>query len=332
MMPDMDGIEVCHKIKSIAKWQPVPIIMVTALNSKEDLARSLQAGADDFISKPVNGLELRARVHSMLRIKDQYDRLQLSSQLQENTIQLLTDNLQSLRGGLASSLPHELNTPLNGILGGIQLLIDDIDNMDPEEIQEWLHLSYQSARRLEQLTQKFLNYFSLELAPNPPQEKSVPMDFGKKLYSSYASTSFIQDFATGIAEKSQRLEDLVCQIEAVDLSVSFQHLQWIVNELLENAFKFSQPKTMVTVRGKCKDEMFHLWISDQGRGMTNEQIVQLGAFIQLERETYEQQGIGLGLKIAEKAVKLYGGKFLITSIYKQETTVHLTLPLTTSIV
>jgi len=77
-MPDMDGIEVCERIKSIPKYRPIPIIMVTALIAKEDLAQCLNAGADDFISKPVNALELRARIQSMLRMKQQYDALQIS--------------------------------------------------------------------------------------------------------------------------------------------------------------------------------------------------------------------------------------------------------------
>lgn len=61
MMPGTDGITVCKQIKAMPQWQPVPIIMVTALTGKEDLARCLQAGAEDFISKPVNAVELRAR-------------------------------------------------------------------------------------------------------------------------------------------------------------------------------------------------------------------------------------------------------------------------------
>ncbi len=82
MMPDIDGIEVCRRIKAMPEWQAVPVIMVTALSSKDDLARCLQAGAEDFVSKPVNGVELRARLQSMLRIKQQYDQLQASLQRQ----------------------------------------------------------------------------------------------------------------------------------------------------------------------------------------------------------------------------------------------------------
>jgi PAS domain S-box-containing protein len=78
MMPDMDGIEVCERIKAISKYRPIPIIMVTALTAKEDLAQCLSMGASDFISKPVNAIELRARVQSMLRMKQQYDALQIS--------------------------------------------------------------------------------------------------------------------------------------------------------------------------------------------------------------------------------------------------------------
>lgn len=83
-MPGIDGLEVCRRIKSMPQWQAVPIIMVTVLTAKEDLARCLEAGADDFISKPVNGIELRSRIHSMLRIKRQHDELQ--TLLEQQTI------------------------------------------------------------------------------------------------------------------------------------------------------------------------------------------------------------------------------------------------------
>ena len=93
MMPGIDGIEVCRQIKAGPEWRGVPIIMVTALGSKQDLSRCLAAGADDFIGKPVNRLELVARVRSMLRIHQQYQQLadfnrQLELQVQQRTAQL----------------------------------------------------------------------------------------------------------------------------------------------------------------------------------------------------------------------------------------------------
>ncbi|NEQ54881.1 MAG: response regulator [Leptolyngbya sp. SIO3F4] len=76
MMPGMNGIEVCQKIKLLPRWSSVPIIMITALKSKQDLAKCLAIGADDFISKPVDKLELRARVQAMLRISHQHQQLE----------------------------------------------------------------------------------------------------------------------------------------------------------------------------------------------------------------------------------------------------------------
>jgi two-component system, sensor histidine kinase and response regulator len=327
MMPGLDGIEVCRQIKALSKWQAVPIIMVTALNTREDLARCLQTGADDFISKPVNAVELRARVHSMLRIKLQYDRIHSFSKLQRNTINVLTNHLQALRGNLAFSLPHELKTPLNGILGAISLLNEGVDKMDTESVRELLDISYRSACRLDNMTQKFLNYLDLELATTTLQDKA---DARKLINNDSSSSDLIGHIATTIAEQLQRNDDLVCQIETTELAVSQEHLSWIVSEVIDNAFKFSPPNTSVTVRGDCRDGMLQLSIDDRGRGMTHEQIGSIGAFMQFERQAYEQQGAGLGLKIVQKAIELYGGRFLVTSLYQQSTTVYLALPLANS--
>ncbi|MDX1977215.1 MAG: response regulator [Pseudanabaenaceae cyanobacterium bins.68] len=81
MLPGKDGIALCAEIKSSSVWGHIPVIMVTALTSKTDLARSLEAGANDFISKPLNSLEFRARVRAMLRAKEQYDRLDRANAL-----------------------------------------------------------------------------------------------------------------------------------------------------------------------------------------------------------------------------------------------------------
>jgi two-component system cell cycle response regulator len=69
MMPRMSGFEVCRKLKSDPKTREIPIIMVTALNELGDIERGVESGTDDFISKPVNRLELLTRVKSLLRVR-----------------------------------------------------------------------------------------------------------------------------------------------------------------------------------------------------------------------------------------------------------------------
>ena len=319
MMPGIDGIEVCRQIKALSKWQAVPIIMVTALSSKSDLAHCLTTGADDFISKPVNGIELRARVHSMLRIKQQYDNIQTLSHLQENTINILEHTLNELRGNLASSLSHELNTPLNGILGTIGLLKEDIEDMELAEIREMLSMADQSARRLEKLTKKFLIYLELEIFASRRQK----LQFARTKFSASAIEAALKSHA----ESFNRKNDLILALEEADIALSERYLSMIIYELVDNALKFSLPGTTIKVSSQVLGEMLKLSVHDSGRGMTEEQINKIGAFMQFERKTYEQQGLGMALKNVKKIVKLAGGEFSITSIYQKETTVNLTLPI-----
>lgn len=76
MMPKMSGFEVCRRIKSNPKTTDIPIIMVTALNEFGDIERGIDSGTDDFVSKPVNKLELLTRVRTMLKLKHLSDKLE----------------------------------------------------------------------------------------------------------------------------------------------------------------------------------------------------------------------------------------------------------------
>ena len=109
MMPDLDGIEVCRRIKELPRWESVPILMVTALTEKKELERCLSTGAADFIAKPVNRLELVARVASMLLIRQQQDRLQIAHQKLELVAQAQADLLATI-------------VPINTIIEITQLL------------------------------------------------------------------------------------------------------------------------------------------------------------------------------------------------------------------
>ncbi len=75
MMPNMNGYAVCKNLKSSPRTMSIPVIMVTALKEKEDRIKAIEAGADDFLSKPVDMYELNARVKSLLRVKEFHDNL-----------------------------------------------------------------------------------------------------------------------------------------------------------------------------------------------------------------------------------------------------------------
>lgn len=325
MMPGINGIEVCQQIKAMPKWQAVPIVMVTALSSKADLAKCLDAGADDFISKPVNSEELRARVKSMLRIKKQFDKIQSLSLIQENTIDTLKISLGALRGNLASNLSHELNPPLYGIIAitaSIEVIKDYLQDMEIAPALEMLDLVEQSACRIEMLTKRLLVYFELETFVS----KQYPV---KPMRTKFSSTA-IETTLRSQAQSSNRSNDLVFSLEDAEILLSEQYLSTLLYELVDNALKFSSSGTSITVSSQIEEDMLKLSVLDLGRGMTEEQIAKIDAFIQFERETYEQQGTGLGLTISRKIAELTGGKFWITSVYQHETKVHLTLPLARS--
>ena len=322
MMPIMNGIEVCRQLKSTPEWAHIPIIMVTALTSKNDLAQCLEAGATDFISKPLDRTELNARVRSMLQIKQQYDRIKSLSEMQEHTIDLLQCNINDLCGNLSSTLPIEINTPLSGVLGALTILIDDHANMSKSEISDWLITAQTSVARLEKLTKKFMRFARLEIAANNPKKKPpIPSELP-------IPTAVLASIA--IKSKSEifnRKDDLIMELEDIESDIEERDFLTIIDELLDNAFKFSKSGTPVKVTTESENGMFNLSVLDHGRGMTEEQIAKIGAFYQFERKQYGQEGLGLGLKIVKRIVEMNAGHFSVSSVYNLETKVHIQLPL-----
>jgi len=101
----------------------------------------------------------------------------------------------------------------------------------------------------------------------------------------------------------------------------------IVEELIDNAFKFSPAGTPIRIESIVDNNIFILYMTDQGQGMTTAQIANLGAYVQFGRKVYEQEGAGLGLTIAKRLAELHGGELTIDSIFGKKTTVRVALPM-----
>ncbi len=319
MMPEMDGFEVCQRIKAMPQWQSVPIIMVTALSTKEDLSRCLAAGADDFICKPVNSLELRARVNSMVRIKKQHDRIQALSKLQRNNIHTLENSLSEFRLDLAVGFPNELNTALNSILDNIGLMQKNLGQMSVLDANDVLTLVNQSALKLDRLNQKFLFYLQLTLAPKE-----------RKKHQICAPKMLINQIAIVQASQFKPSPKLIFDLEDADIAVTPSHLQYIVNELLDNALTAFHTEIPICIHGKVIDNSFHFWI-DKETSLIDKNNSKLSQIIQFNSGFDNETELGMGLKIVKKIIEIYDGLFLIANTNRDNLTIYVTLPLAQSV-
>jgi two-component system, sensor histidine kinase and response regulator len=320
MMPGIDGIEVCKQIKAMSKWQAVPIVMVTALSGSTDLARCLASGADDFISKPVNGVELRARVHSMLRIKKQHDRIEALSKLQRNNINSLKSNLSELNSDLSVGFSNESTAPLHNILGKIHLLQQNLHEMTASEIKEKLDSVNQSALEINLVNQKFS--FSRQLSSVKASERQ----------STCSSKISIEQLATRQIDQFNSPTKLFFDIEDAELAVDPKHLQYIINELLDCILNSSEANDIINIYGHVKNEEFHLYLDNREIDPNHIYDTQTLESIQFKPASNSEQKLNTGLKIAKKIVEVYDGLFLIADTDTTKPTVYITLPLTRLVV
>ncbi|MCL1490362.1 MAG: ATP-binding protein [Pseudanabaena sp. Salubria-1] len=128
------------------------------------------------------------------------------------------------------------------------------------------------------------------------------------------------------AKLCDRLDDLELDLAEFDLAISSEDLIKITDELIDNAFKYSQKGSKVIVSSQVTDKAWLFNILDGGRGMSDQQIADIGAFMQFERQFYEQQGMGLGLSLAKILVEFYGGNIDVQSQENMGTNLGISIP------
>lgn len=308
-MPEMDGYEVITQLRQDPATATIPFIFLTAKAGKTDFRQGMKLGADDYLTKPFSATELLEAIASQFRKQSAV----------EHKIQQELDNLRS---NISLSLPHELHTPLTGIIGIADLLIDDFDGLEPSEMIEMLATIRTSAERLYRLTQNFLLYAELELTATNPNRVAVL----RQAQFRTNATPILTELSLQAAAKLGRTKDLRLELRDGIVCISELKLKKIVEEIIDNAFKFSAPKTPVRITSRIHENSFNLYVVNHGRGMTPAQTAHIGAYMQFERKLYEQQGSGLGLIIAKRLVELHGGTLLIESVPNQQTIVHIVLP------
>jgi two-component system, sensor histidine kinase and response regulator len=305
MMPGIDGIELCHRLKRDPQTKHIPIIMVSALNSKQDLANCLEAGADDFIGKPLNGLELRARVRSLLRIKRQHDDLQRLLQLREEALQLRED--------LSNMVIHDLRNPLANIMLSCQIM--RLYELDQRTVKKVDHIEY-SSNRLATMIDSLLIMAKLEAGKLLIQPTTIAVEELVK--------STIADFQTMADQQSIFLQaELASESTAVFADLVL--LRRVLDNLLSNALKFAPTYSAVVIAVQQESGNCLIEIKDQGSGVSPELREQIFSKFEIGEHMPKIQQMGLGLAFCKLAIEAHGGRIEVLDNQPQGCIFRITL-------
>jgi two-component system, sensor histidine kinase and response regulator len=309
-MAEMNGHLALNTLREIPATAAIPFILMTGSPDLASMRSTMNLGADDYLTKPFTMDTLVAAVQSQLK------KQQLRAREADR-------KLEGLRENLSLMLPHELNTPLVGILGIGDLLATSTGDLSPSEIREMGENLILSGRRLQRITQNFLLYSQIILWGTDPERAKKHAD-GLTTDPDRAASHI----ARKVAETHQRQADLNVHLdEHAPIGMGDELFSKIVEELLDNAFKFSPAGTAVSLQFQMDSPHLKVLITDLGRGFTSEEITHIGAFVQFQRKLHEQQGSGLGLAIVRGLVDLHQGRLEVLSEAEKGTTVIARIPL-----
>ena len=308
-MPNLDGYATLARLRQNPSTATIPLIFLTGLADRSNMRQGMDLGADDFLSKPIAIPELLGAIRSRL------EKRRLSNEHAER-------RLQALRSSITLSLPHEIRTPLSGIIGFAEVLRDDNPNLTSAEISEMASLVLKSANRLGNLIENFLSYAQLEILASDPERLALLRTERTAMLEMH-----IEELAKKKSAEAERGGDVVINLTGGEAAISTAHARRVVEELVDNALKFSNAGTPVHVTTEGSGSVFRLSVMDQGIGMSDRQVAEVSAYNQFERTKREQQGTGLGLALVKRLIELYGGSVVIQSELGKGTTVTVMLPI-----
>jgi signal transduction histidine kinase len=303
------GYALLAKLREDANTAAIPFILMTGLADAAGMRQGMELGADDYLPKPFKVDELYATVNARLRkartVREEAER-----------------KFSQLRSTITLMLPHEMRTPLNGIISNAELLASVGEFPLPaSEIAEMGREISTSGQRLERLIENFLVYAQLEIVANDAEGvKALRRARAKQ------PAEILRQTAATQADRCDRGHELVVEAVDVPLAMAEDYFRKIITELVQNAFKYSSVGSPVRVRLGPIGEDIEFSVRDAGRGFSAEQIHKIGAYVQFERKMQDVEGLGLGLAIAKKMAELHGGTLTIESGQGTGSVVTIKLP------
>jgi two-component system sensor histidine kinase/response regulator len=304
MMPEMDGLEVCQRLKADPSTRRIPVIFLTASNEMEHLVKGFEVGAVDYVTKPFNGAELLARVRTHLELKHARERLR---------------EMNEEKNEFMGIVAHDLRNPLGAIQGYSEMILEEPD-LPREELESCVSRIRDTARRMSDMVRNLLDTNRIERGDM--QVSLTAVDLGplaKKLTESYHPRA---------AAKQQNLCLQQDDGPLIALADPNQVIQ-VLENLISNAVKYSPHGKEILVRVGRADGMVRCEVTDQGPGLSAEDQKKLfGKFARLSaKPTGGEHATGLGLSIVKRMVEAMNGRVWCESEPGRGATFIVALPL-----
>lgn len=309
-MPGMDGLEVCRRIKSSPREGFLPVVLFTALAGREDRQEGFAAGADDFLTKPIDSRELALRVRSLLRLREQDRTIRAQvahSREQEAVIRNQLEELRHLtqvKDDLFALLVHDMRNPLTGMVGFLELLQLGLAGAGTAQLRGYADKAHASAARMRTLLEDILAVRKLE-------EADLPLD--KKRFS---LVELVQEAAAGLegagAAQGVRVE-VMPRAEPVVLA-DRALLRRALENLLVNAIKFSPKGGTVTLAIDVEGQIAQVGVEDRGPGVSAAAKTRLFHKFSAVEQTPNRglrRGFGLGLHLVKLVAEAHGGEAFV---------------------
>ncbi|MBL7175835.1 MAG: response regulator [Desulfobacteraceae bacterium] len=307
LMPKMDGLEVCMKLKQDEKTRMIPVVIITALMENEHRIRAMEAGADDFLSKPVDRIELLVRIKSLLRLKSYHDDLLDSyKEIAEKNEKL--QELERIKEGLTHMIVHDLNSPLMVISMVLEKLLLDMENFSESQFQK-IKKCLDYTLELGQFIQSLLDIHKME-------EGNLELD--KEVTDPVEVVNEVLDQFTYIAEVKQISLSFPRTADVPSVRIDQKLIKRVLANLLDNAITNSPDggTIEITIDDLREKEVIWFRVRDNGTGLAPEyhqEIFEKFKQVELKEAGVKTGSSGLGLAFCKMAVEAHKGDIWVES-------------------
>ncbi len=311
VMPRMSGLDFCRAVKARPAAAYVPVLLVTGKTDREDILAGFEAGADDYIAKPIEPRELKARVRTMVRIR------QLQKQLIDQSRKLEEANRDMEE--FLHAVSHDLRAPVISLTGLAAMLAREHAAPLAADGMVLLKRLQDSAGSMSALVNHLVEFARLGSAPHRPR----PIDL--RLLVDQACTNLSSQIAAARARVDVQPNWPTLSVDPVSICQVFQNL-------IGNAVKFMGPQSQPRVEAGCRerDREWEFLVRDNGVGIPPEKHQEIfRLFARLGQ--IETEGLGVGLSTADKIVKRHGGRLWVESSPGLGATFFFTLPQTAGV-